>query len=110
MIDVFVYCTSHPIIEKSSLVRFAPFPRSLVSSTVHKELDTSGLGILPNTFDKVDDFNWLKRQASPNWSINSGGVAQADELDTQSNPWMLVNDKSRPLEQALGRILPRNDL
>ncbi|KAJ2855088.1 hypothetical protein J3B02_002344, partial [Coemansia erecta] len=68
-VDVFVYCTSHPIIENSSAVRFAPLPTSLVSEMVLGELEKSGLGGLENCFDKVDDFNWLKRMASPNWSL-----------------------------------------
>ncbi|KAJ2889944.1 hypothetical protein GGI21_006368, partial [Coemansia aciculifera] len=65
-VSVFLYCTSHPIIEKSSGVRFAPYPVELQSSRVEQEFSTSQLALQPNSFDQVDDFNWLKRQASPN--------------------------------------------
>ncbi|KAJ2878184.1 hypothetical protein H4R27_005921, partial [Coemansia aciculifera] len=65
-VDVYLYCTSHPIIEKSSGIRFASYPTELRTPHIEQEFGTSQLGLQPNSFDRVDDFNWLKRQASPN--------------------------------------------
>ncbi|CAJ0847504.1 6969_t:CDS:2 [Entrophospora sp. SA101] len=33
--------------------------------------NTVKLDLKINKYDKVDDFNWLKQQASPNWKIIS---------------------------------------
>ncbi|KAI0006737.1 TBCC-domain-containing protein [Xylariaceae sp. FL0662B] len=59
-VDVYLHCTSHPIIEDCSGMRFAPLPevyraKSKISGT--------------NQWDQVDDFKWLKSEPSPNWSI-----------------------------------------
>ncbi|KAJ2309218.1 hypothetical protein IWW52_005754, partial [Coemansia sp. RSA 2704] len=50
-VDVYTYCTSHPIIEKSSDMRFAPYPQPFGLQMTDP---------LPNLYDKVEDFNWLK--------------------------------------------------
>ncbi|KAJ1895995.1 hypothetical protein LPJ71_006629 [Coemansia sp. S17] len=97
-VDVYLYCTSHPIIEKSSGIRFAPYPAELRTPRIEQEFGTSQLGLQPNSFDRVDDFNWLKRQASPNWSI-----PQASALPS-ADVWSLLDDASKPrakLIQAL---------
>ncbi|KAL9598772.1 MAG: hypothetical protein Q9219_004269 [cf. Caloplaca sp. 3 TL-2023] len=52
---VYLQCSSKPIIEDCSGIRFAPFP---------KGLDTTS-----DQWDQIHDFNWLKAEHSPNWSI-----------------------------------------
>ncbi|ORY97874.1 tubulin binding cofactor C-domain-containing protein [Syncephalastrum racemosum] len=52
-VDILLAVTSKPIIEDSDAVRVGP-----VSSA-----DPI------NYFDQVEDFNWLKKQASPNWRL-----------------------------------------
>ncbi|KAJ2468411.1 hypothetical protein GGI02_003703 [Coemansia sp. RSA 2322] len=98
-IDVYLFCTSHPIIERSSGVRFAPYPLELQSSQIQREFDATQLSSQPNSFDKVDDFNWLKRQASPNWSLQ--------KFLPSANDWALLDDASRPCTQSLHALIKR---
>ncbi|CAL8577774.1 hypothetical protein XPA_003590 [Xanthoria parietina] len=61
--DVYLECSSNPIIEHCSEMRFAPLQ------------DFLGLGVpegsQTNMWDQVNDFNWLKAGHSPNWSVLS---------------------------------------
>ncbi|KAJ2741955.1 hypothetical protein GGI20_004822 [Coemansia sp. BCRC 34301] len=98
-VGVFLYCTSHPIIERSSNVRFAPYPAELRSPRIEHELDASQLGHQPNSFDQVDDFNWLKRQASPNWCVR-----QASSLQHLADVWSLLDDPGKPRAQVLRAV------
>ncbi|KAJ1667190.1 hypothetical protein IW140_001555 [Coemansia sp. RSA 1813] len=68
-IDTYLHCSSRPIIEKSSAIRFAPYS-PLCSQHSSSSSAASDLLALPNMFNNVDDFNWLRRQHSPNWTIN----------------------------------------
>ncbi|KAI1332459.1 tubulin-specific chaperone C [Xylariaceae sp. FL0255] len=56
----YLHCTSHPIIEDCSNVRFAPLPQFYVDESLKAE---------NNQWNKVDDFKWLKLEPSPNWEI-----------------------------------------
>ncbi|KAJ1784483.1 hypothetical protein LPJ59_006347 [Coemansia sp. RSA 2399] len=75
-IDVYLHCSSRPIIEKSSAIRFATYPSSL-SPRCTSSANSSDLLALPNMFDNVDDFNWLKRQHSPNWSVHASPLGSS---------------------------------
>ncbi|KAI4274418.1 MAG: hypothetical protein LQ337_003953 [Flavoplaca oasis] len=59
--DVYLQCSSNPMIEHCSEVRFAPLQEFV------------GLGVpegkQQNMWDQVNDFNWLKAGHSPNWSV-----------------------------------------
>ncbi|KAI2607849.1 TBCC-domain-containing protein [Hypoxylon sp. NC1633] len=61
-VDVYLHCASHPIIEDCSGMRFAPLPELYIN-----RLKLEG----ENQWDQVDDFKWLKSEASPNWNILS---------------------------------------
>ncbi|KAJ2157047.1 hypothetical protein GGF46_004778, partial [Coemansia sp. RSA 552] len=86
-VDVFAYCTSHPIIEHSAGMRFALPPSVLTQDRVLAEM--------PNMYDQVSDFNWLKRQHSPNWSL----LPAADSPD---GLWALFQDThtAHPLDMS----------
>ncbi|KAI2777662.1 TBCC-domain-containing protein [Daldinia loculata] len=59
-VDVYLHCSSHPIIEDCSGMRFAPLP----------ELYATKLEIKSESqWDQVDDFKWLKTEPSPNWAV-----------------------------------------
>ncbi|KAL6252352.1 hypothetical protein RBB50_000070 [Rhinocladiella similis] len=65
-VDVYLYCTSRPIIEDCSGIRFTPLPK------LHADLVRASQGTSsppPNQWDQVDDFKWLKTEPSPNWSV-----------------------------------------
>jgi hypothetical protein len=65
LIDNYLHITSHPIIEDCSQVQFGP----LLPQWYGEELAQSLGGAEGNLFDKVDDFNWLKKSKSPNWRL-----------------------------------------
>lgn len=61
-VDVYLHCASHPIIEDCKGMRFAPIPEVYKSEAERNSKS-------PNQWDQVDDFKWLKVEASPNWSV-----------------------------------------
>ncbi|KAK7732240.1 hypothetical protein SLS53_008529 [Cytospora paraplurivora] len=70
-VTVYLWCGSHPIIEDCEGVRFAPVP-----DVYYRAWRGGGDGgdggdgedTDRNQWDQVDDFNWLKAEASPNWT------------------------------------------
>lgn len=61
-VDVYLYCSSRPIIEDCSNIRFTTMP-SVFSADGRNE-NTSR-----NMYDQVDDFKWLRTEPSPNWRL-----------------------------------------
>ncbi|KAI1609244.1 tubulin binding cofactor C-domain-containing protein [Exophiala viscosa] len=64
-VDVYLHCTSRPIIENCHGIRFTTLPK------FHSDLISSSQtapDATPNQWDQVDDFKWLKAEPSPNWS------------------------------------------
>lgn len=59
-VDVYLHSASRPIIEDCEGVRFAPMP---------KVLATPAMAGVKNHWDQIDDFKWLKAEASPNFSL-----------------------------------------
>ncbi|CDH54177.1 tubulin-specific chaperone c [Lichtheimia corymbifera JMRC:FSU:9682] len=76
-VDVIYNVSSRPIIEDSSNIRVTEYPAISVETT--------------NYFDNVDDFNWLKQQASPNWKV-------------------MDSSKSNHINHQLSSITPENAL
>ncbi|EXJ73712.1 uncharacterized protein A1O5_03474 [Cladophialophora psammophila CBS 110553] len=66
-VDVYLHCTSRPIIEDCKGIRFAVLPKfhsDLISSS---QEDPSAV---PNQWNQIDDFKWLSPdKPSPNWSL-----------------------------------------
>lgn len=58
--DIYLSTSSRPIMENSSEIRFAPLPEIY---------STGGDGAGDEQWDQVDDFNWHRSEASPNWSF-----------------------------------------
>ncbi|KAJ2663341.1 hypothetical protein IWW48_001443 [Coemansia sp. RSA 1200] len=107
-IDVYLHCSSRPIIEKSSGIRFAPYPPASSLSYHHSSLSAGARDLLalPNMFDAVDDFNWLRRQPSPNWSTNPSPLANVvwSEFETCTND----AESSAISKEKLLAFLPQN--
>ncbi|SAM05678.1 hypothetical protein [Absidia glauca] len=61
-VDVLMHVSSRPIMEDSSAIR--------VGSTQDQKSSVS------NYFDQMDDFNWLKQQASPHWRVLDSSRAE----------------------------------
>lgn len=58
-VDVYLFCSSRPIIEDCSNIRFTRLPESFAGDVQRNK----------NMFDQVDDFKWLRSEASPNWKL-----------------------------------------
>ncbi|XP_037073515.1 tubulin-specific chaperone C-like, partial [Pollicipes pollicipes] len=66
--DIYLHVTSRAVVEHCERLRFAPY--SLGGEDVRADWATTGLSADRNSWNDVDDFNWLsKAQRSPNWSI-----------------------------------------
>jgi hypothetical protein len=66
--DFYLRCASRPILERSSGLRFAPYSMRYDRLATH--LREAGLEHVPeDAWRSVDDFDWLRQQASPNWSV-----------------------------------------
>ncbi|KAG5994097.1 hypothetical protein E4U43_003323, partial [Claviceps pusilla] len=76
-VDIYMHCTSHPIIEDCTGMRFAPVPECYA---VNDESDKV------NQWDQVDDFKWLKAGQSPNWTTLSSAEVLSDVIWTQVVP------------------------
>ncbi|KAJ4163732.1 hypothetical protein LMH87_005440 [Akanthomyces muscarius] len=76
-VDIYLHCTSHPIIEDCSGLRFAPLPACYMT-----EADKAA----ENQWDQVDDFKWLKAGHSPNWTTMSEAQILSDEIWTKVVP------------------------
>ncbi|KAF2707429.1 tubulin binding cofactor C [Pleomassaria siparia CBS 279.74] len=59
-VDVYLHCSSRPIIEDCGEIRFAKLPEAYTTP----ELNSS-----PNQYTQIDDFKWLKSEPSPHFSI-----------------------------------------
>ncbi|KAK1673965.1 tubulin binding cofactor C [Colletotrichum godetiae] len=75
-VDIYLHCSSHPIIEDCSNMRFAPLPPSFDTT----EDPTK------NQWDQVDDFKWLKSEPSPNWSVLAEEKRLPEEIWTKVVP------------------------
>lgn len=62
-----IHVTSAAIIEDCSGVAFAPY--NYKYEHIQDHFQRSRLDCTTNNWDKVEDFNWLSKDPSPNWSI-----------------------------------------
>ncbi|KAK0384603.1 hypothetical protein NLU13_8689 [Sarocladium strictum] len=92
-VDVYLHCTSHPIIEDCSGMRFAPLPAPYTTSDGTE-----------NQWDQVDDFKWLKAGPSPNWTT----LSEAERLDDEAWTTVVKGTSSTSVEEMLQKLhIPR---
>ncbi|KAH0845857.1 tubulin-specific chaperone c [Fonsecaea pedrosoi] len=66
-VDVYLHCTSRPIIEDCKGIRFAVLPKFHSDLISASQEDPSAV---PNQWNQIDDFKWLSHdKPSPNWSL-----------------------------------------
>ncbi|KIY03195.1 uncharacterized protein Z520_01662 [Fonsecaea multimorphosa CBS 102226] len=66
-VDVYLHCTSRPIIENCKGIRFAVLPKFHSDLISESQEDPSAV---PNQWNQIDDFKWLSPdKPSPNWSL-----------------------------------------
>ena len=61
-VDVYLCVGSRPVVERCRGVRVAPAPKVL-----EIEAEQGGTA-MPNLWNQVDDFDWLREEQSPHWS------------------------------------------
>ena len=66
----YLLCRSRPIIEDCSGVSFGPY-QLLSYSGAEEDLQQAGLSQEENLWDQVQDFNWLRTDPSPHYSLLS---------------------------------------
>jgi len=69
--DVYLHASGRPIIEDCSGVRFAPLPGVYL-----KDADRE----VTNRWQEVDDFKWLRAEASPNWAVLDESKRVSEEV------------------------------
>ncbi|KJZ77602.1 hypothetical protein HIM_02779 [Hirsutella minnesotensis 3608] len=94
-VDVYLHCSSHPIIEDCDGMRFAPLPKCY---------ETEAEQATENQWDQVDDFKWLKAGHSPNWTTLSEAQTLGEEVWTKVVP----GQAGTSVEETLKKVgLPR---
>lgn len=96
--SVYLSCSSRPIIENSSDIGFAEYPamvrkRTGITSSEKEDWMVKEL---------VEDFNWLRREHSPNWRIIQDGISE----DIWDEIMELVGQHSPSAERILDLVLP----
>lgn len=98
-VDVYLYCNNRPIIEDCTHIRFARIPPIFRSSGLGTEHGVERMKGKPNMFDQVDDFKWLRAEASPNWS-----TLQEDET-VQEQTWEEILERLRKCDGGANEAL-----
>lgn len=76
-VDVYLHCASRPIIEDCNNIRFSPIPDCHMTASEET---------VPNHWDEVDDFKWLKSEHSPNWKILPEEERLGEQVWTKTVP------------------------
>ncbi|OAA45403.1 Tubulin binding cofactor C [Metarhizium rileyi] len=94
-VDIYLHCTSHPIIEDCTGIRFAQLPKCY---------SIEGEAIKENQWDQVDDFKWLKAGQSPNWTT----LSSAEVLDESIWTKVVPGQPGVSVEETLQKVgIPR---
>ena len=115
---IYLRCSSRPIIEDCTGIKFAPIPPACVdhlsSRLVINYCATDLMFQDPiihecshpataNLWDQVDDFKWLRGEQSPNWSV----LKAEDERAVEPDVWEVITSHNHPLSnrEDLDRLL-----
>ncbi|KAK2595550.1 hypothetical protein QQS21_006724 [Conoideocrella luteorostrata] len=90
-VDIYLHCTSHPIIEDCTGMRFAPLPECYSIN------DESGR---ENQWNQVDDFKWLKAGQSPNWTT----LSDTEVLDNTIWTKVVPGQPGMSVEETLKKV------
>ncbi|PGH23832.1 hypothetical protein AJ80_02080 [Polytolypa hystricis UAMH7299] len=91
-VDVYLSCTSKPIIEDCRNIRFAKIPEAYpFSSTLPTE---------SNLWDQVQDFKWIKVEPSPNWKV----LEEEDAVDDATWDELVSGAPKRSVDDILQAV------
>lgn len=98
-VDVYLYCNNRPIIEDCSHIRFASIPPVFRTPSLGMGRNTDETASRQNMFDQVDDFKWLRAEASPNWRPMGEEEAVTEEA------WQEVLERLRKCDGGVNEEL-----
>lgn len=91
-VDVYLSCGSQPIIEDSKDIRFAPIPY-LLADKCYDDDDPPEKDL----WNQVLDFNWVRAEPSPHWSV----MAEADIPKDIEWTCLTTDDLPDPVDTVL---------
>lgn len=71
-VDVYLSCSSNPVIEDCHNIRFGRIPRAYALEQNHADHE--------DRWSQVEDFKWIKPEPSPNWSLLNSNEAIPEEV------------------------------
>lgn len=74
--NFYLHANSKPIVENSDNVKFAPY--TVRYDGFEKQLQEADIDPNKNLWQEVQDFNWLRQQQSPHWSILPEGEREQE--------------------------------
>ncbi|KAJ9296868.1 hypothetical protein DTO271G3_5067 [Paecilomyces variotii] len=77
-VDVYLSCSSNPIIEDCKNIRFARIPKVYALDQNQPEAT--------DNWNEVEDFKWIKLEPSPNWSLLDPNDAVPEEVWAEMVP------------------------
>ncbi|KAJ5885262.1 hypothetical protein N7495_009772 [Penicillium taxi] len=77
-VDIYLSCSSNPIIEACSNVRFGRIPKAYALD--HDRPDHQ------DHWSQIEDFKWIKTEPSPNWSLLDPSDAVSEEVWSEIVP------------------------
>src|SRR5271170_2864478 len=89
--DVYLSCSSRPIIENSTNIMFTQYPTAMGETIGVDEEREEWL-----VKELVEDFNWLRKEHSPNWRISQDTIG-----DITWTQVMELIDRGSPSSQEL---------
>ena len=94
--DVYLSCSSRPIIENSTNISFSEYP-NVIGKTIGIAVDSG------EWLDKelVEDFNWLRKEHSPNWRISQDAIGD----DTWTQVMELIDQGSASSHRLLDLVM-----
>ena len=87
-------CSSRPVLENSSGIVFSEYP-SFIARKVGIEIEDG------QDLEMVEDFNWLRKEHSPNWRTVKNGM----DGDTWSSLLTMMEGTSPSSDQMLELVL-----
>ncbi|OJJ48647.1 hypothetical protein ASPZODRAFT_130751 [Penicilliopsis zonata CBS 506.65] len=71
-VDVYLSCSSNPIIEDCHNVRFGRIPKAYALDQNHADHE--------DRWNQIEDFKWIKPEPSPNWSLLNQSECVPEEV------------------------------
>jgi len=93
---VYLSCSSRPILENSRNIQFARYPDTIAKNVGFENLEEEWF-----VKRQVEDFNWLRKERSPNWSILREGI----DDDTWRTTLNLMDEEHPESESLLKLVL-----